>query len=82
MPLFRTMKVYEAREMTPMSFNSHIRISGAKVNKVQGLPWWSSGQDFMLPVQGAQVQFLVRELDPHATSKSLQASTKDPKCHN
>ena len=78
MPLFRTMKVYEIREMTPMSFNSQIRISGAKVNKVQGLPWWSSGQDFMLPVQGAQVQFLVRELDPHATSKSLHASTKIP----
>ena len=76
------MKVYETREMTLISFNSQIRISVAKVNKVQGLPWWSSGQDFMLPMQGAQVQLLVRELDPHVTSKSLHASTKDPKCHN
>ena len=29
-----------------------------------GLPWWSSGQDSMLPVQGSQVLSLVRELDP------------------
>ena len=76
------MKVYETREMTLISFNSQIRISVAKVNKVQGLPWWSSGQDFMLPMQGDQVQLLVRELDPHVTYKSLHASTKDPKCHN
>ena len=30
----------------------------------QGLPWWSRGQDSELPVQGAQVRSLVRELDP------------------
>ena len=30
----------------------------------QGLPWWSSGQDSKLPMQGAQVPFPVRELDP------------------
>ena len=29
-----------------------------------GLPWWASGQDSKFPMQGAQVQFLVRELDP------------------
>ena len=27
-------------------------------------PWWSGGEEAMLPVQGAQVQSLVRELDP------------------
>ena len=31
---------------------------------VKGLPWWSSGWDSMLPVQGTQVQSLVTELDP------------------
>ena len=31
----------------------------------------------MLPMQGAWVQFLVRELDPtYATTKSLHAATK------
>ena len=30
----------------------------------QGFPWWSSGSDSKLPMQGAQVQSLVRELDP------------------
>ena len=28
------------------------------------LPWWSSDWDSMLPMQGAQVQLLVGELDP------------------
>ena len=30
---------------------------------VAGLPWWSSGQDTAFSMQGAWVQFLVRELD-------------------
>ena len=29
-----------------------------------GPPWWSSGWDSTFPTQGAQVQSLVRELDP------------------
>ena len=29
-----------------------------------GLPWWSSGYDSALPMQGAWVRFLARELDP------------------
>ena len=29
-----------------------------------GLPWWSSGWDSELPMQGAWVRSLVRELDP------------------
>ena len=28
----------------------------------EGLPWWSSGQDSALPMQGTWVQSLVREL--------------------
>ena len=28
-----------------------------------GLPWWSSGLD-SIPMQGAQIRFLFRELDP------------------
>ena len=30
-----------------------------------GLPWWFSGLDSVLPMQGAQVQSLVRELRSH-----------------
>lgn len=30
----------------------------------EGLPWWSSDKVFVLPVQEAWVQFMVRELDP------------------
>ena len=37
---------------------------------VSRLPWWSSGYDSMLPMQGTQVQSLVRELDPHAATKT------------
>ena len=29
-----------------------------------GLPWWSSDWDSVLPMQGARVQPLIRELDP------------------
>ena len=32
-------------------------------NTTEGLPWRSSGQDSALPIQGAWVQFLLRELD-------------------
>ena len=31
---------------------------------LRGLPWWSSGQDSALPMQGARVRSLVGELDP------------------
>ena len=31
--------------------------------KLLGLPWWSSGYDSTFPKWGAQVRFLVRELD-------------------
>ena len=33
-------------------------------------PWWSSGSDSMLPVQGAWVWFLVKELDPATTDST------------
>ena len=43
----------------------------------EGLPWWSSGQDSKLPVQGAQVWSLVRELDPACCyQKVLSAASK------
>ena len=32
-----------------------------KSKQILGLPWWSSGSDSALPLQGAQVQFLVWE---------------------
>ena len=39
-----------------------------KGHNTVGLPWWSSGEDSMLPVQGSQVRSLVRELDPACIS--------------
>ena len=41
----------------------------------EGLPWWFSGKDSELPVQGAWIQSLVRKLDP-------TCCTKDPACCN
>ena len=34
------------------------------LKEMEGLPWWSSGWDSTLPMQGAQVQSLIMELDP------------------
>ena len=45
----------------------------------EGLPWWSSGQDSALPMQGTWVQSLVRELRSCVPQlKTLSAATKDP----
>ena len=41
----------------------HLREMDIKIT-VSRLPWWSNGYDSMLPMQGTQVQSLVRELDP------------------
>ena len=52
---------------------------------MQGSSWWSGGWDLPLPVQRAQVQSLVRELDSHmpqfkgscaSTTKIPRAATK------
>ena len=45
-----------------------------------GLPWWSSGQVSVLPLQGAQVRCLVRELRSHTPSSA--AKKKQKKCIN
>ena len=39
---------------------------------------WCSGWDSVLPMQEAWVWFLIRELIPHAATKSSQAETKTP----
>ena len=31
--------------------------------ELQGLSWWTSGKDFMLPIQGARVRPLIRDPD-------------------
>ena len=58
-------------------------------NLVEGLPWQSSGYDSALPMQGARVPSLVRELDPHTcrnekiphtATKILRATTKKTPC--
>ena len=64
------------------------------LEEFEGLPWWSSGWDSELSMQGAQIQSLVRELDTtkswHATAKRscmlqleiLPAAARDPACCN
>ena len=44
--------------------NMYIKVIHLKISQPLGLPWWSSGQDYVLPMQGAWVQSLVGELDP------------------
>ena len=64
------------------TFNKRTDWFSSKVSRL-GLPWWSSDWDSMLPVQGAQVQSLIREADFHLLQlKILQATTKikDPTC--
>ena len=61
-------------------------------NKRSGdfLPWWPSGQDSVLQMEGALVLSLVRELDLTCCNlrvlmpelKIPCATTKDPACHN
>ena len=48
----------------------------------KGLPWWSSGYDSVLPMQGAWVLFLVWELEPTCATECLHVATKDPSCGN
>ena len=43
----------------------------------EGLPWWSSGWDSELPLQGAQVRSLIRGLESYiwcGTTKKIQPS--------
>ena len=55
-----------------------IKELSSKVSRL-GLPWRSNGWDSMLPVQGAQVQSLIMEVDP---TKVDLAATKDSAGHN
>ena len=44
----------------------HKEVIEIKKKKIrQGLSWWSSGYNSMLPMQGAEVRSLVRELRSH-----------------
>ena len=48
-----------------------------------GLPWWSSGKDSTLPLQGAWVQSLVGELrsrKPCGAAKNKQTNRQNQKC--
>ena len=46
-------------------------VSGGRNNISRGLLWWSSSWHPEPPVQGAQVQPLVRELDPTRRTEEL-----------
>ena len=43
-----------------------------------GLRWWSNGEDIELPMQAAQVQSLVRELDPACHKEDRACCNEDP----
>ena len=43
-----------------------------------GLPWWSSDWDSNLPMQGAQVLSLVKELDPTCCNEEFSVPLKMP----
>ena len=45
------------RGMFPLKF-----YSSHKNLVMEGFPWWFSGEDSVLPLQGGWVQYLVREL--------------------
>ena len=47
-----------------MGLGRHNEKSGVIRRQFKGLLWWSSGCNSTLPMQAAQVQSLVRELDP------------------
>ena len=55
-----------ARDQTHFPFFALSEVSGhiTKVLPYMEFPRWSSGQDSALPMQGAWVQSLVRELNP------------------
>ena len=46
----------------PLTHTSHY--APFKDEETEGLPWWFSGEDSLLLMQGARVRSLVRELDP------------------
>ena len=55
-------------------------ITCSKINSVMGFPWSSSSWDSVLPRQGAQVWFLVRELrshTPHGTTNNNKVFIKE-----
>ena len=56
------------RVITGRNANSSLEHLGCTASKAimeaLGLPWWSSGWDSMLPMQGTLVLSLVEELDP------------------
>ena len=56
-----------------------------EIYQLEALPWWSSGSDSMLPMQGGlgltPGQNTTSHM-PHAITRSLHASTEDPACYN
>ena len=48
--------------------------------KAQAIPWWSSGQDSVLPLQGTWVQSLVRELRSY-TARSMAKKNESTIIH-
>ena len=73
------MKMIPATKLFSFLLSSQGWSLSLKNMHTEGLPWWSDGSDAELPMQGAWVQFLVKELDPHAATKSSQAiQPEDP----
>ena len=55
----------EMSKVFPLKSSKHLKNLPRQKEELPGLPWWSSGQDFMLSMQGMQVWFPVRELTSH-----------------
>lgn len=51
-------------------------MKGLFSKQYKGLAWWSSGKDSTFPMQGVQVQSLIRELDLTPRDSACYAAVK------
>ena len=68
-------------ENSPYFTKRHLQVSlmtcPFKREMTQGLPWWSSGEDPVLPLQVARVHSLVRELRSHTQRSQNKIKTRE-----
>ena len=64
-------------------YKQFIQLNIKKTNNA-GLPWWCSGEDSALPMQGARglIPGQGTRSHMHATTKSSHATAKEPACQN
>ena len=74
--LFSTSSPLRSQSNVPAACFFSSPCSSLKI-KLLGTPWWSSGWDSVLPLQGARVQSLVGELGSHMPRGTAEKK-KDP----